>query len=385
VSPPPDFESGASTSSAIRACQTGQYMRLTLLVECLTKMLRTEFNFELPKELIAQRPTDERSASRLLTLDRLTGAYRDLKFRDFPSLVDSRDLLIFNDTRVIPARAFGVKDSGGRVELLLERALSANAALAHVRTSKGLKDGAIVRLAAGQSARMLGREEELFVLEFSCDVVEFFQAHGQIPLPPYIDRPADDADVKRYQTLYARSLGAIAAPTAGLHFDESIFAALRARAVPHAFVTLHVGAGTFAPVRSADIEEHRMHAEYLEVGESTCAAINNVRASGGRVIAVGTTVVRSLEAAAAVTVAAAGAADNLNRIAPYRGTTRMFIKPGYQFRAVDALVTNFHLPESTLLMLCSAFAGREALLAAYAHAVQARYRFFSYGDAMFLT
>jgi S-adenosylmethionine:tRNA ribosyltransferase-isomerase len=345
-------------------------------------MLRTDFHFELPKELIAQRPTAERSASRLLTLDRLTGACRDLNFRDLPSLVESRDLLIFNDTRVIPARAFGVKDSGGRVELLLERALSANTALAHVRASKGLKDGAIVRLAAGASARMLAREDELFVLEFSCNVLEFFQAHGEIPLPPYIDRSSEDADRERYQTVYARTLGAIAAPTAGLHFDESIFAALRARQVAHAFVTLHVGAGTFAPVRAADIAAHRMHAEYLEVSESTCAAINGVSAAGGRVIAVGTTVVRSLETAAA---APAAVADNLNRIAPYRGTTDIFIKPGYKFRAVDAMVTNFHLPESTLLMLCSAFAGREALLAAYAHAVEARYRFFSYGDAMFLT
>jgi S-adenosylmethionine:tRNA ribosyltransferase-isomerase len=336
----------------------------------------------LPKELIAQRPTEERSASRLLTLDRLNGEYRDLKFRDFPSLLESRDLLIFNDTRVIPARAFGVKDSGGRVELLLERALSANTALAHVRAGKGLKDGAIVRLAAGASARMLAREDELFVLEFSCDVLEFFQAHGEIPLPPYIDRACEDADRERYQTVYARALGAVAAPTAGLHFDESIFAALRARQVPHAFVTLHVGAGTFAPVRAADIAAHRMHAEYLEVSESTCAAINEVSAAGGRVIAVGTTVVRSLETAAA---APAARAAGPNRIAPYRGTTDIFIKPGHRFRAVDAFVTNFHLPESTLLMLCAAFAGREALLAGYAHAVEKRYRFFSYGDAMFLS
>jgi S-adenosylmethionine:tRNA ribosyltransferase-isomerase len=355
-------------------------------------MLRTEFHFELPKELIAQRPADERSASRLLTLDRATGVYSDLQFRDFPGLLDSRDLLIFNDTRVIPARTFGVKDSGGRVELLLERALSANTALAHVRASKGLKHGAIVRLAGGQNARMLGREDELFRLEFSCDVLEFFQAHGEIPLPPYIDRSIEFADRERYQTVYARNLGAIAAPTAGLHFDEAIFAALRARQVRHAFVTLHVGAGTFAPVRAEDIAEHKMHAEYLEVGESTCAAIEHARSAGGRVIAVGTTVVRSLEtAAAAAAVAAstgAGAgsgAEEQGRIAPYRGTTRIFIKPDYQFRIVDAMVTNFHLPESTLLMLCSAFAGRESLLAAYAHAVRERYRFFSYGDAMFLT
>ena len=341
-------------------------------------MLRTDFHFDLPQELIAQRPTEERSASRLLTLDRLTGGFKDRQFRDFPELVGARDLLIFNDTRVLPARVFGLKDSGGRVELLLERALTATTALAHVRASKGLKDGAMVRLAAGQSARMLAREDELFVLEFSCNVVEFFQANGEIPLPPYIARAAEDADRERYQTVYARILGAVAAPTAGLHFDEAIFAALRARRVPHAFVTLHVGAGTFAPVRGEDIATHRMHAEYLEVSESTCAAINKVRAAGGRVIAVGTTVVRSLETAAL-------GAEGENRIAPYRGTTRIFIKPGYTFRAVDAMVTNFHLPESTLLMLCAAFVGRETLLAAYAHAVEQRYRFFSYGDAMFLT
>jgi S-adenosylmethionine:tRNA ribosyltransferase-isomerase len=340
-------------------------------------MLRTDFHFELPKELIAQRPTQERSASRLLTVDRATGTRRDMQFRDFPSLVDSRDLLVFNDTRVLPARAFGRKDSGGRVELLLERALSPNTALAHVRASKGLKDGAVVRLAAGHNARMLGREDELFVLEFSCNVVEFFQAHGEIPLPPYIQRTTEEADRERYQTVYARIPGAVAAPTAGLHFDDTIFAALRARGVPHAFVTLHVGAGTFAPVRDEDIAVHRMHAEYLEVSAGTCAAINRVRAAGGRVIAVGTTVVRSLETAAL-------GGEGENRVAPYRGTTRIFIKPGYVFRAVDAMVTNFHLPESTLLMLCAAFVGREALLAAYAHAVEERYRFFSYGDAMFL-
>ncbi|MDP9007873.1 MAG: tRNA preQ1(34) S-adenosylmethionine ribosyltransferase-isomerase QueA [Pseudomonadota bacterium] len=350
-------------------------------------MLRTDFHFDLPKDLIAQRPAEERSASRLLTLDRATGAYRDLKFRDFPSLIDSRDLLIFNDTRVIPARVFGRKDSGGRVELLLERALSATTALAHVRASKGLRDGAIVRLAAGQTARMLARDEELFVLEFSCDVLEFFQANGEIPLPPYIQRTTEEADRERYQTVYARILGAVAAPTAGLHFDAATFAALRARGVPSAFVTLHVGAGTFAPVRAEDIAAHRMHAEYLEVSESTCAAIHATRAAGGRVIAVGTTVVRSLETAANAAGADAEGADAAGpkRIAPYRGTTRIFIKPGYTFRAIDAMVTNFHLPESTLLMLCAAFVGREALLAAYAHAVEQRYRFFSYGDAMFLS
>jgi S-adenosylmethionine:tRNA ribosyltransferase-isomerase len=341
-------------------------------------MLRTDFHFELPQELIAQRPAEVRSGSRLLTLDGRTGAFADRQFRDLPAMLDSRDILIFNDTRVIPARAFGIKDSGGRVELLLERALNATTALVHVRASKGLKEGATVRLAAEQSARMLGREDELFVLEFSCAVLAFFQAHGQIPLPPYIDRSAESADKERYQTVYARMPGAVAAPTAGLHFDADIFADLERRRIGHAFVTLHVGAGTFAPMRAEDIDQHRMHSEYLEVPLCTCEAIDAARAAGGRVIAVGTTVVRSLETAA-------GASSDERRIAPYRGNTCIFIKPGYRFRVIDAMITNFHLPESTLLMLCSAFVGREALLAAYAHAVRARYRFFSYGDAMFLT
>ena len=341
-------------------------------------MLRTDFHFELPKELIAQHPTAERSGSRLLTLSRQSGLFEDREFRDFPALLGPRDLLIFNDTRVIPARAYGVKDSGGRVEMLLERALSADSALVHVRASKGLKEGATVKLAGGARAAMIGRDGELFVLKFTCDVIEFFQSHGQVPLPPYIDRGADAADRERYQTVYARALGAVAAPTAGLHFDEAIFAALRARNIAHAFVTLHVGAGTFAPMRADDIDQHEMHSEYLEVPVHTCQAIERAREAGGRVIAVGTTVVRSLETAA-------GAAPGGSGIASYRGNTRIFIKPGHVFRAVDAMLTNFHLPESTLLMLCAAFSGRELLLAAYAHAVREHYRFFSYGDAMFLT
>ena len=351
---------------------------IAALGRILKTMLRTDFHFELPQELIAQRPAEVRSGSRLLTLDGLSGAFADRQFRDLPTLLDPRDLLVFNDTRVIPARAFGAKSSGGRVELLLERALTANTALVHVRASKGLKEGASVQLAGGQSALMLGRQDELFVLKFSCEVLAFFQTHGQIPLPPYIDRRAEPADHERYQTVYAREPGAVAAPTAGLHFDAAIFADLLRRRIALEFVTLHVGAGTFAPMRANDIEQHQMHTEYLEVPLRTCEAIAAARAAGGRVIAVGTTVVRSLETAA-------GIAPGADRIAPYRGSTRIFIKPGYTFRAVDAMITNFHLPESTLLMLCSAFVGREALLSAYAHAVRARYRFFSYGDAMFLT
>ncbi len=339
-------------------------------------MRRTDFHFDLPRELIAQRPAPQRSASRMLVLDGADGSRRDLQFRDFPSLLNPEDLLVFNDTRVIPARVFGVKESGGRVEILLERALTANAALVHLRASKGLKPGAAVRLPGGHRASMLGRRGDLFHLEFSCPVASFFESHGEMPLPPYIGREAENADRERYQTVYARVLGAVAAPTAGLHFDAETFSALQARRIPHTFITLHVGAGTFQPVRAEDIEGHEMHEEFLEVPQAACDAIHAARAAGGRVIAVGTTVVRSLETAAG---------ESRNEIAPYRGATQIFIKPGHRFRAVDAMVTNFHLPESTLLMLCAAFVGREALLAAYAHAVQARYRFFSYGDAMFLT
>ena len=366
-------------------------------------MRRADFHFDLPQELIAQRPAATRSASRMLALDGASGSLRDLQFRDFPSLLKPADLLVFNDTRVIPARAFGLKESGGRVEILLERALTADTALVQLRASKGLKLGAAVKLAGGHSASMLGRQGDLFHLRFSCEVAAFFEAHGEIPLPPYISRQAEGDDRERYQTVYARILGAVAAPTAGLHFDADTFAALEARGIRHTFVTLHVGAGTFQPVRADDIEGHEMHEEYLEVSEAACAAIEAARAAGGRVIAVGTTVVRSLETAASMAAESCGAAEDGDHdhdhdhehgrgagagrrvVAPYRGATRIFIKPGHRFRAVDAMVTNFHLPESTLLMLCAAFVGRETLLAAYEHAVRAQYRFFSYGDAMFLT
>jgi S-adenosylmethionine:tRNA ribosyltransferase-isomerase len=372
-------------------------------------MRRSDFHFDLPPELIAQRPAATRSESRLLALDGTSGSLRDLRFRDFPSLLSPLDLLVFNDTRVIPARIHGVKESGGRVEILLERAVDAHTALVHLRASKGLRQGAAVTLPGGQTARMLGRSGDLYCLRFSSEVVPYFEAFGKTPLPPYIDRAPDEADRARYQTVFARDPGAVAAPTAGLHFDAEIFSALADLRVRHAFVTLHVGAGTFQPVREDDIENHEMHEEILEVPAATVSEINAARAAGGRVIAVGTTVVRSLETAAAQSATAAQNA-RMSRSAPgalspaeaqsssvpqdptpfeplrpYRGATRIFIKPGHEFRAVDAMVTNFHLPESTLLMLCSAFVGREALLNAYRHAVDSRYRFFSYGDAMFLT
>jgi S-adenosylmethionine:tRNA ribosyltransferase-isomerase len=346
-------------------------------------MQRTDFHYDLPPDLIAQRPTEERSASRLLALDGVSGVHRDLAFRDLPALLTPQDLLVFNDTRVVPARVHGVKESGGKIEILLERALGPTIALVHARASKGLKVGARVLLPGGAAARMVEREGELFRLEFSSPVLPYFETHGDMPLPPYVSRAAEPADRDRYQTVFARNTGAVAAPTAGLHFDADTFAALEARGVKHAFVTLHVGAGTFQPVRVQALERHIMHEEYLEVPESTADAVNATHSAGGRVVAVGTTVVRSLETAAAAPAAAAPAARG--QLLPYKGATRLFIKPGDKFRIVDAMVTNFHLPESTLLMLCAAFVGRETLLAAYEHAIAARYRFFSYGDAMFLS
>ncbi len=344
-------------------------------------MQRTDFHFELPAGLIAQRPVTPRSASRLLVLDGASGVLADRTFRELPLLLREGDVLVFNDTRVVPARVHGRKDTGGKVELLLERAESADTALVQARSAKGLKPGATLTLPGGHSARMLEREGDLFRLKFSSGVLEFFEAHGEVPLPPYIVRLPDGADREQYQTVYARIPGAVAAPTAGLHFDDDLLAEIEARGVRRAFVTLHVGAGTFQPVRADDIDEHEMHREYLEVGAGACATINAARAAGGRVIAVGTTVVRSLETAAA----AAAGTGRIVELAPYRGATCLFIRPGYRFRAIDALVTNFHLPESTLLMLCAAFVGTAALKQAYAHAVAARYRFFSYGDAMFAT
>lgn len=336
----------------------------------------SDFHFDLPSELIAQQPIEPRSASRLLALDAAAGTLKDLKFKDLADLLAPNDLLVFNDTRVIPARAHGIKESGGRVEILLERILAPHRALVQLKASKGLKPGGRVQFGGGVSAHMLAREGEFYELEFSAEVLKFLESHGEVPLPPYIQRLAEDSDRDRYQTLFAKNRGAVAAPTAGLHFDVALFEALAARQIKQTFVTLHVGAGTFAPVRVRDIDSHVMHAEYLDVPQSACDAINETKKNGGRIVAVGTTVVRSLESAAQNAPS--------QPLSPYQGMTRIFIKPGFQFRVVDALVTNFHLPESTLLMLCSAFVGREALLEAYRHAVAARYRFFSYGDAMFL-
>ncbi len=336
-------------------------------------MRRTDFHYHLPEQLIAQQPLAERSASRLLTLDGANGALADRQIRDLPQLVAPADLLVFNDTRVIPARLFATKESGGKVELLLERPLGGHRALVHARASKSLRPAMLLE-SRGGAIRMLEKRGDLWVAELPHDALAFFEQHGQIPLPPYIRREPNLADSTRYQSIFARRDGAVAAPTASLHFDHALLEALDARGVTRAFVTLHVGAGTFQPVRTDAVGAHVMHAEFVEVDAAVCAAIAATRARGGRVIAVGTTVVRALESAAG------GGA-----LQPYVGDSSLFIIPGFRFKVVDAMVTNFHLPESTLLMLVSAFAGRDAVLAAYAHAVVHEYRFFSYGDAMFVT
>lgn len=338
-------------------------------------MRRSDFHFDLPPELIAQRPLTQRSASRLLALEGASGALTDLAFQALPLLLRPGDLLVFNDTRVIPARLYARKATGGRVEILLERLLSPRRASAQVRASKSPKPGGLLLLAGGERIEVVDRDDDLFVLQaLDANFAELMRQHGHMPLPPYIERDDDAADQARYQTVYARRDGAVAAPTAGLHFDVEILEAVAAMGVETAQVTLHVGAGTFQPVRVEDLNQHRMHAEWLEVGEDVCDRVARTRARGGRVVAVGTTSVRSLE-----TAAAGGA------LAPFAGDSRLFIRPGYRFQVVDAMITNFHLPESTLLMLVSAFAGHRHIMTAYAHAVAARYRFFSYGDAMFLT
>ncbi|MGH8279402.1 MAG: tRNA preQ1(34) S-adenosylmethionine ribosyltransferase-isomerase QueA [Gammaproteobacteria bacterium] len=338
-------------------------------------MRRADFYYDLPQELIAQRPLAERSASRLLVLDGESGAYGDRAFRDLPGLLRPDDLLVFNDTRVIPARLFGRKPSGGAVEFLIERVLDAHHALVQAHASKPLRPGARILVAEATDVVVLGREGGFYKLEFpEVSLPDFLYQYGHVPLPPYMQRADNAEDHERYQTVFARVPGAVAAPTAGLHFDRALLAKLDAQGVRQVFVTLHVGAGTFQPVREDDVLRHHMHREQAFVPERVCAAVAETRRRGRRVVAVGTTAVRSLEAAAA---------DGALR--PFAGETALFIYPGYRFQVVDALITNFHLPESTLVMLVSAFAGREHVLAAYRHAVEQRYRFFSYGDAMFIT
>ena len=334
-------------------------------------MRREDFRYELPEELIAQSPLAERSASRLLVLDAATTALLDTTIRQLAELLRPGDLLVFNDTKVVAARLLGRKPTGGRVEILLERPLDECTALAQLGASKPIRPGLRVETAGGE-VEILDQREALWRVRLPGPALDFFERWGEVPLPPYIHRVPDAADRERYQSIFARDSGAVAAPTASLHFDAKLIGALEQRRIDRAFVTLHVGAGTFQPIRASDPDAHVMHAERAAVSAEACAAIERARARGGRVVAVGTTVVRALESAAAASAT----------LAPWSGDTRLFIRPGFTFRVVDALLTNFHLPESTLLMLVSALAGRERVLAAYAHAVRLRYRFFSYGDAM---
>ena len=338
-------------------------------------MLRTDFHYELPEAQIAIHPCKERSGSRLLRLNPHGEQIIDGQFAEFPGLLNAGDLLVFNDTRVIPARLWGHKSSGGKVEVLVERITGPQQVLAHVRASKSPRAGSELLLDPDIAVQVIERVDDLFRLEFTGNsrVLDILEAHGHMPLPPYIDRADEACDRSRYQTIYAQTPGAVAAPTAGLHFDEGVMSQLRERGIDMAFVTLHVGAGTFQPVRVDNLEDHVMHFEYLEVDAAVCDKITATRERGGRVVAVGTTVVRSLE-----TAARSGLPQ------PYKGETNLFITPGYRFRCVDAMLTNFHLPESTLLMLVCAFAGYPRMMAAYQHAVAQGYRFYSYGDAMFI-
>ncbi len=337
-------------------------------------MLLSDFDYDLPEALIAQAPLTERVASRMLLLDPRQGEFGDGQFADFVDLVDPGDLLVFNDTRVIPARLFGRKSSGGKVEVMVERVLDDNRLLAHLRSSKAPKAGAEIILEDTIECRMLGREEDLFVLEqVQGSWLELLERYGHMPLPPYIQRSDENSDRERYQTVFANKPGAVAAPTAGLHFDTAMLEALQQRGVASERLTLHVGAGTFQPVRGDDVDKHVMHPERIEIKQCVVDSIAQTRARGGRVVAIGTTVVRSLETAATG-----------GELQAFDGDSRLFIKPGYDFRVVDAMLTNFHLPKSTLLMLVSAFAGTDLVRRAYAHAVVQGYRFFSYGDAMFI-
>ena len=350
-------------------------------------MKTTDFAFDLPAELIAQTPLPERSASRLLQVDGDTAALSHRSFKDLPRLLTPDDLLVFNNTRVLPARLYAQKQTGGRVEILIERMLGDGGALAHLRSSKSPREDAVLMITETQesdisdlSVRVIGRQGTLFRLAPEAGTIkEMMRRFGHMPLPPYIEREDTAEDRERYQTLYGRRDGAVAAPTAGLHFDQTLLDQLDVARIPKTEVTLHVGAGTFQPVRAVNIEDHTMHSEYIEVDQTCCDAVTACRERGGRVVAIGTTAVRSLESAAL-----RSSADGSATITPYSGDTDIFLYPGCQFRVVDAMITNFHLPESTLIMLVSAFAGVETIRDVYRVAVENRYRFFSYGDAMFL-
>jgi S-adenosylmethionine:tRNA ribosyltransferase-isomerase len=337
----------------------------------------TDFQYQLPDELIARYPAEQRTASRLLAMDRHDGNLGHHGFVDLVDLLKPNDLLIFNNTRVIPARLFGEKETGGKVEVMVERITSGSRGVAQIRASKSPKPGSRILLDKDLSIRVVDRVDDMFLIESDdeASLAMVLQAVGHMPLPPYIDREDEQMDRERYQTVYSEREGAVAAPTAGLHFDQTILNTLRDKGVNFAFVTLHVGAGTFQPVRADQIEDHKMHSEYAEVGADVCNQIREARAAGGRIIAVGTTSVRCIETASVAK----------GWIEPYYGDTEIFIYPGYEYKSVDAMITNFHLPESSLIMLVSAFAGRENTLNAYQTAIEEKYRFFSYGDAMFIS
>jgi len=334
-----------------------------------------QFDYHLPDELIAQEPLASRTASRLLHFKANVNSYNDLQFVDLLNLLQPDDLLVLNDTQVIPARMYGKKPSGGKVEFLLERIIDAQTVLAQLKSSRSPKTDSEIYFADDVKAKVVGRQDGFFILKFyeTKDVAQLLENYGNLPLPPYIQRQPDKSDRDRYQTVYARHKGAVAAPTAGLHFDKSILERLKEKGIQFANITLHVGAGTFQPVREDDIKEHNIHAEKIIVSQQVCEQIKACKERGGRVVAVGTTVARALESAA-----------QQGELTPCEMDTRLFIYPGYRFKVIDALITNFHLPKSTLLMLVSAFAGYEAVMSAYQHAVTEKYRFYSYGDAMFI-
>lgn len=345
-------------------------------------MLKEDFNFELPKELIALYPSDKRSQCRMLVLDGNSGATKDACFIELEDYLKAGDLLVFNDTKVIAARLYGTKQSGGKIELLIERVLSKNQALAHIKASKSPKENTLLLIDGGYTLKVLGREGALFLVELIGEesLLDMLDKVGHIPLPPYIDRSDEPLDKDRYQTVYSKNLGAVAAPTAGLHFDNEQLEALQKKGIQCAFVTLHVGAGTFQPVRCSDITEHHMHKEYVQLSQQVADLVIETRKRGNKVVAVGTTAVRSLESAAKY-----AKEHNLGDICEFYADTSIFIYPGYHYEVVDALITNFHLPESTLIMLVSAFAGYNNTMQAYKHAVQEGYKFFSYGDCMFIS
>ena len=346
-------------------------------------MRRQDFSYDLPKELIAYEPTAQRTGSRLLCLDGVSG---HCEHRQFTALLDQLtpgDVMVFNDTKVIPARLFGKKASGGKLEILVERMIDKHTVLAHIRASKSPKAGGVIILENGVALTVIGREGALFKLDFGPkEILPILDSIGHMPLPPYIERNDNPQDQSRYQTVYGQNIGAVAAPTAGLHFDNTLLEKIREKGVEIVYVTLHVGAGTFQPVRVDNIKEHKMHTEWMSISPASCDIINRAKMEKRRVIAVGTTSVRTLEATA---LYSQKQPDHNGQLLPYQGETNIFIYPGYSFQVIDALITNFHLSESTLLMLVSAFAGYQHTMNAYREAVEQRYRFFSYGDAMFIS